>query len=49
MVSQTVSLQEWAEQVGALLEPPEISTLIADPQETHWTGRPGCPLRLWPL
>jgi len=31
--------------VGTLLDSPEIATLIADLQETRWTGRPGYPLR----
>ncbi|MDP9409576.1 MAG: transposase [Actinomycetota bacterium] len=31
--------------MAALLDPPEISALIADLQGTRWTGRPGYPLR----
>ncbi len=30
-----------AVQVAALLDSPEIVGLIADLQETRWTGRPG--------
>ncbi|MDQ4031995.1 MAG: transposase [Actinomycetota bacterium] len=32
-------------QVAALLDSPEITRLIADLQETRWTGRPGYPIR----
>ncbi|MFN2502957.1 MAG: transposase [Acidimicrobiales bacterium] len=34
-----------AAQVASLLETPEIIDLIADLQETRWTGRPGYPIR----
>ncbi len=34
-----------AAEVGKLLESPEIQRLVADLQETRWTGRPGYPVR----
>ena len=45
MAASTVSLARDAAQVGALLDSPEIRGLIAQLQETRWTGRPGYPLR----
>jgi hypothetical protein len=41
MAASTVSLTRDAAQVGALLDLPEIKQLIADLDETRWTGRPG--------
>lgn len=35
-----------ARQVAALLDLPEIATLISDLGETRWTGRPGYPIRV---
>ena len=35
-----------AGQVAALLRLPEIMRLIADLDETRWTGRPGNPVRV---
>ncbi len=34
-----------ATELGALLDSPEIERLIAELDETRWTGRPGYPLR----
>lgn len=34
-----------AQQVNDLLDSPEIGALIADLEETRWTGRPGYPVR----
>jgi hypothetical protein len=34
-----------AQQVGSLLDSPEIQALVAELQETRWTGRPGYPVR----
>src|SRR2546423_15554809 len=45
MAASTVSLARDAAQVGALLNSPEIRGLIAQLQETRWTGRPGYPIR----
>ena len=45
VVNRTVPPCGAAEQVAALLNTPEISTLIADLDATRWTGRPGYPLR----
>jgi hypothetical protein len=41
MAATTVSPCHNAQQVAALLALPEITRLIADLGETHWTGRPG--------
>jgi transposase len=46
MASATVSLPHDAAQVAALLDLPEIKQLIADLDETRWTGRPGYPVRI---
>lgn len=35
-----------AGQIAALLRLPEIARLIADLDETRWTGRPGNPVRV---
>ncbi len=45
MASTTVSPCHDARQVAALLDLPEIKRLIADLDETRWTGRPGYPVR----
>ena len=45
MAASTVSLPRGATQVAALLTLPEIKQLIADLDETRWTGRPGYPVR----
>ncbi|MFL6150467.1 MAG: transposase [Pseudonocardiaceae bacterium] len=41
----TVAPPHGAEQVAVLLDSPEIAGLIADLQETRWTGRRGYPIR----
>ncbi|MGH3222464.1 MAG: transposase [Streptosporangiaceae bacterium] len=46
MASSNVSLSRDAAQVAALLDLPEITQLIADLEETRWTGRPGFPIRV---
>jgi hypothetical protein len=35
-----------AQELSALLDSPEIRQLIADLEETRWTGRPGYPIRV---
>ena len=45
MASTKVSLPRDAAQVGVLLDSPEIAGLVAQLEETRWTGRPGYPLR----
>jgi Transposase domain (DUF772) len=45
MANSTVASGRDAAHVGALLDSPEIAGLIADLQQTRWTGRPGYPLR----
>src|ERR1700693_2305917 len=45
MAGTTVSPHHDAKQVAALLHLPEIKRLIADLEETRWTGRPGYPIR----
>jgi hypothetical protein len=45
VVASTVSLARDSAQIAALLDSPEIAGLIADLQETRWTGRPGYPIR----
>lgn len=45
MATSTIALPRDAAQVAALLDSPEISALIADLDETRWTGRPGYPVR----
>ncbi|HEY1915528.1 MAG TPA: transposase [Streptosporangiaceae bacterium] len=45
MASNKVSLVRDTAQVAALLDRPEIKQLIADLDETRWTGRPGYPVR----
>ena len=44
MASPTVPPHD-AERIDTLLDSPEVAALIADLQETRWTGRPGYPLR----
>ena len=34
-----------AEQVGVLLDSPEIAALVSELEATRWTGRPGYPIR----
>src|SRR5215213_6230279 len=34
-----------AEQVGTLLDSPEIAALVSELEATRWTGRPGYPIR----
>src|ERR1022692_1491118 len=46
MATSTVSPCHDARHVAALLELPEIKRLIADLDETRWTGRPGYPIRV---
>jgi hypothetical protein len=45
MAATNVSSARDAAQVGALLGSPEITALIAELQQTRWTGRPGYPVR----
>lgn len=45
MATSNVASARDAAHVGALLDSPEIAGLIADLQETRWTGRPGYPIR----
>lgn len=45
MASSNVSLTRDAAQVAALLDLPEVRQLIADLDETRWTGRRGYPVR----
>ena len=40
-----VSPRSAASELVALLDPPEIAALIAELEETRWTGRPGYPIR----
>jgi hypothetical protein len=46
MATSTVSSCHDARHVAALLGLPEIKQLIADLDETRWTGRPGFPVRV---
>jgi len=45
VAASKVPLARDAAQVGALLDSPEVKQLIADLDETRWTGRPGYPIR----
>ena len=45
MASSTIALSRDSAQIAALLGLPEIGQLIADLDETRWTGRPGYPIR----
>lgn len=45
MVSTTVTRGRDAATVAGLLGSPEIGALIAQLEETRWTGRPGYPIR----
>jgi len=45
MASTKVSRARDAAHVGAVLESPEIASLITQLEETRWTGRPGYPIR----
>lgn len=45
MATSTIALTRDSAQIGALLDLPEIKQLIADLDETRWTGRPGYPVR----
>ena len=45
MAKTTVPRVRDAEAITALLDSPEVSGLVADLQETRWTGRPGYPIR----
>src|SRR5689334_14522821 len=45
MAASTVPLARDAAQVGALLDSPEIASLITALEQTRWTGRPGYPVR----
>jgi IS5 family transposase len=44
MASKTISCSTLSELV-ALLDSPQLQVLIADLEETRWTGRPGYPIR----
>ena len=46
MASTKVPSGHDARQVAALLALPEITQLVADLDETRWTGRPGYPVRV---
>jgi hypothetical protein len=45
MASSTIALSRDATHIGALLDLPEIRSLISDLDDTRWTGRPGYPVR----
>lgn len=45
MATSTVARPRDAAQIAALLDLPAIKQLIADLDETRWTGRPGFPIR----
>ena len=45
MATSTIALTRDSAQIAALLDLPEIGQLIADLDETRWTGRPGYPVR----
>ncbi len=45
MAAQNVPPRRGVAQISALLDSPEIVRLIADLQETRWTGRPGYAVR----
>jgi hypothetical protein len=45
MATSTIALSRDSAQIGALLDSPEISALIAELQALRWTGRPGYPIR----
>jgi len=45
MASQTVARRNVAAELAALLDLPEIGSLIGELEATRWTGRPGYPLR----
>jgi hypothetical protein len=45
MATTKVSSPRDAAQVAALLDSPEIASLIAELEATRWTGRPGYPIR----
>ena len=45
MATANVPRPSDAEQVGALLDSPEIGRLVDELEATRWTGRPGYPLR----
>ena len=45
MASTKVTRPRDAAHVGALLDSPEIASLITRLEELHWTGRPGYPIR----
>jgi len=45
MASSTIALPRDCAQVAALLDSPEVASLIAELEATRWTGRPGYPIR----
>jgi IS5 family transposase len=45
MAVQTVPARSGVSELAALLDSPEIASLIAELEATRWTGRPGYPLR----
>jgi hypothetical protein len=45
MATSTIALPRDAAHIGALLDSQEIAALITDLEATHWTGRPGYPIR----
>ena len=45
MVGKKVPPRSAATELAGLLDSPEIERLIAELEETRWTGRPGYPIR----
>jgi hypothetical protein len=45
MAGSNVASARDAAHIGTLLDSPEIAGLIADLEQTRWTGRPGYPIR----
>jgi hypothetical protein len=45
MATTKVSSPRDAAQVAALLDSPEVASLITELETTRWTGRPGYPIR----
>jgi hypothetical protein len=45
MAVTTVSLARDTAHVAALLDSPEVASLIAQLEATRWTGRPGYPVK----
>lgn len=45
MAGKTIPRARDAQTLASLLDSPEIAALVADLEETRWTGRPGYPTR----